>query len=225
MEKSILSSKQLEFLALISKNSQITQKFYWTGGTVLSEFYLHHRLSEDIDLFSESEEVNQELIEIFLKQNSPALRIKDIRRSQFLGLFSYQLIYANQKSLKVDFNYYPFPRIEKGRWYKNIEIDSIRDIAVNKIHTIATRPRSRDFIDIYFIIEKEKYKFEQLLADAKVKFDWHIDSLDLGSQLLKAKDVKDYPRMIKKIDPRKWQDFFLKEAEKLGKDIIGNSVL
>lgn len=220
MAKSILSPRQLDFLAVINKNSEITKKFYWTGGTVLSEFYLHHRLSEDIDLFSENEEVDQEAIEIFLKQNAPILKAKDIQRSQFLGLFSYQLIYTDKESLKVDFNYYPFPRIEKGRKFKNIEIDSIRDIAVNKIHTIATRPRSRDFIDVYFITQKEKYTLGQLLADAKVKFDWHIDPLDLGSQLMKASDVKDYPRMLKKINHQEWQDFFLKEAAKLGKDAI-----
>ena len=56
--------------------------------------------------------------------------------------------------------------------------------------------------------------------DAKVKFDWHIDPLDLGSQLMKARDVKDYPRMIKEINHQKWQDFFLKEARKLGENII-----
>jgi len=207
-------------LELINKNPKITQKFYWTGGTVLSEFYLHHRLSEDIDLFCENEEVGQELIEIFLRKNASVLKVKEMRRSQFLGLFSYQLVYSDKESLKVDFNYYPFPRIEKGAKYKNIEIDSLRDIAVNKVHTIATRPRSRDFIDIYFILNKEKYNFDKLLMDAKVKFDWHIDPLDLGSQLMKARDVKDYPRMIKEINHQKWQDFFLKEARKLGENII-----
>ncbi len=63
MEKSILSPRQLNFLELINQNKEITEKFYWTGGTVLSEFYLHHRLSEDIDLFCENEEVNQEVVE------------------------------------------------------------------------------------------------------------------------------------------------------------------
>lgn len=50
----------------------------------------------------------------------------------------------------MDFNYYPFPRIEKGMKYKNIEVDSILDIAVNKVHTIVMKPWARDFIDIYF---------------------------------------------------------------------------
>ncbi|TSC95511.1 MAG: hypothetical protein CEN88_463, partial [Candidatus Berkelbacteria bacterium Licking1014_2] len=32
--------------------------------------------------------------------------------------------------------------------------------------------------------------------------------------------VKDYPKMIKKIDHRQWQEFFLKEAMKLKKEIF-----
>lgn len=207
-------------MELLSQNQEITKRFYWTGGTVLSEFYLHHRLSEDIDLFCENEEVNQELIDVFLRKNADFLAIKKIISSRFLGLYTYELIYSKEESLKVDFNYYPFFRIEKGLKYKNIEIDSLYDIAANKIHTIATKPRSRDFIDIYFIIKEKKYTFDKLLQDAKIKFDWHIDPLDLGSQLMKALDLKDYPRMIKKINHRDWQEFFVSEAKKLNKNIL-----
>jgi len=220
MEKSILSPRQLDFLELINQNKEIAKKFYWTGGTVLSEFYLHHRLSEDIDLFCENEEVNQEVVEAFLKKSQSPLGFQSIKRAQFLGLFSYHLIYNQKESLKVDFSYYPFPRIERDSKYKNIEIDSLHDIAANKIHTIAVKPRARDFIDIYFIIKENNYEFHKLLMDAKVKFDWHIDPIELGSQLLRAQDLKDYPKMIKKIDHRDWQQFFLKEAEKLKKEIL-----
>jgi hypothetical protein len=30
---------------------------------------------------------------------------------------------------------------------------------------------------------------------------------------MKAMDISNYPRMIKPINDKKWQDFFLKEAE------------
>jgi len=68
MEKTILTSKQLEFLELVKVESEITKRFYLTGGTALAEFYLKHRLSEDIDLFTEEEEVDQKLIEAYLKK-------------------------------------------------------------------------------------------------------------------------------------------------------------
>jgi hypothetical protein len=207
-------------LELVNQNKQITQKFYWTDGTVLAEFYLKHRLSEDIDLFCENEEVDQKLVEAFLRKSKDQLNIREIKGSNFLGLFSYHLIYNDQESLKIDFNYYPFGRIQKGAKYRNIEIDSLYDIAVNKVHTIAMKPRARDFIDIFFIVKEKKYTFHDLMMQSKAKFDWDIDHIQLGSQLLKAQDVKDYPRMIKKIDNKKWQDFFVNEAKKLKKEIF-----
>ena len=220
MAKTILTARQLEFLELVNSEKTITNQYYWTGGTVLAEFYLRHRLSEDIDLFIENEEVNPEIIDIFLTKNCSRLGVESIKKNRFLGLYSYQLIYKNKEILKIDFNYYPFLRINRGGKYKNIEIDSEYDIAVNKVHTIAIKPRARDFIDIFFLVKEKKYNFRDLILQAKAKFDWHIDYIEFGSQLLRAQEVKDYPKMIKKIDHRQWQEFFLKEAMKLKKEIF-----
>jgi len=46
------SEVQRDILARLSKIQIITENFFITGGTALSVFYLHHRVSEDIDLFS-----------------------------------------------------------------------------------------------------------------------------------------------------------------------------
>jgi len=61
---------------------------------------------------------------------------------------------------------------------------------------------------------------DDLLKKAKAKFDWHIDPVKLGTQFLKAKQVRDYPRLTEELNPKNWQDFFEKEAEKLKKDIF-----
>ena len=74
-------------MELAEKDSQITSRFYLTGGTALSEFYLRHRLSEDLDLFSE-EEVKPGMIEAFLKKISPKLKVSKIIKEHYLGLFS-----------------------------------------------------------------------------------------------------------------------------------------
>ena len=118
MGKTILTPKQLNFLEIIQQDKQITSRFYFTGGTALAEFYLQHRLSEDIDLFTEAQEVNQATVNAFLKRISPQLSIKEIKPTQFMGLFSYILVFNDNEQLKVDFNYYPFPRIHKGKKYK-----------------------------------------------------------------------------------------------------------
>ena len=70
MGKTILTPKQLKFLELAAVEPKIVKDFYLTGGTALSEFYLHHRLSEDLDLFCPTDEVDQKFVGLFLKKIS-----------------------------------------------------------------------------------------------------------------------------------------------------------
>ena len=79
MGKTILTPKQSHFLEIAQSESQIAKRFYLTGGTALSEFYLQHRFSHDIDFFTEKEEVNQRVTEAFLKKVSPRLGVKNIK--------------------------------------------------------------------------------------------------------------------------------------------------
>ena len=192
-----------------------------TGGTVLSVFYLKHRVSEDLDFFSEKKEVEPVLIDAFLKKISPILRIKEIKRTQFLGLFTYFLVYKDGKSLKVDFNYYPFPRIEKGKKYKSLRIASLYDIAVDKLHTLFMKPRARDYIDLFFILKERKdYSISKLILDAKTKFDWNIDYIELGSQFLRVKDFEEFPKMLRSFNREEMERFFINEAKKLKREIL-----
>ena len=218
-KEEILTLEQTKVLNLISKEDYIVRKFYFTGGTPLSVFYLAHRISEDLDFFSE-QEIYLPSIERFIGKIKQKLNLVKIDYRKFLGLHSFYLFFDKDNYLKIDFSYYPFPRIAKGIKYKNIVVDSLYDIAVNKVHTISMQARARDFIDVYFIIKEKGYNFEKLLMDAKAKFDWHIDSIQLGTQLIKATEVKDYPLMLKKIDHKEWQNFFIEEAKKLKKEIF-----
>lgn len=221
MGQTILAPKQFNFLELTQAQTSITRRFYLTGGTALAAFYLHHRLSEDIDLFTESAEVDIQTVEAFLQKISPALRIKRIKRSQFLGLISYLLIFDDEERLKVDFNYYPFPRINKGKKYKNLDLDSIYDIAVNKVHTLFMKPRARDYIDLYFILKTENYSLERLIIDSKAKFDWDIDRVNLASQFIRVKEFRmDYPKVLKPFSSENMEEFFLKLAKSLEGDIF-----
>src|SRR3989344_5515003 len=222
MGKTILTSKQLNFLELIQQDKQITKRFYFTGGTALAEFYLKHRLSEDIDLFTEQKEVDQKVVEVFLRKISPELSVVKISKSLFLGLVSFILHFKDGEKLKVDFNYYPFPRIEKGLKYKNLEVDSLYDIAVNKVHTLFMRARSRDYVDLYFILKRQDYSLEKLILDAKAKFDWDIERGGLISQFMRVVDIgiEDLPRMLVPFDIKKMEKFFLNEAKKLKKEIL-----
>jgi len=50
----ILTPIQKQVLNQIKKSAFLRNNFYFTGGTVLSEFYLQHRYSDNLDFFSEN---------------------------------------------------------------------------------------------------------------------------------------------------------------------------
>lgn len=213
MAKTILSQNQRKVLNAISQDKKICQFFYFSGGTALAEFYLKHRFSEDLDFFSE-DEFDIQAIDVFFKKNKKILGIEKIDYEQS---FNRNLFFLQLKNdvVKTEFTYFPFLRIDKSLKINNLKIDSLLDIAVNKIFTIHQKPRARDFIDLYFINKKTGWKIKELVKRAKIKFDFHIDPLQLGSRFILAESIKDYPIMIKKISHKNWQNYFIDEAKKL----------
>lgn len=211
---SILSDNQKNILALLSREKIISANFYLSGGTALAEFYLNHRLSEDLDFFSEKE-IDAKSVSVVLKKIQPKAKIKSFRYEQSFNrnLFFLEI---GDETIKTEFTYFPFIIIEAGEKIGQMRVDSLIDIAVNKLFTIYQKPRSRDFIDLYCILEEQKEWTLANLADkARAKFDYHIDPLQLASQFVKVETLKDYPTMLKKLEPRVWQEFFMKEATKL----------
>jgi len=55
MAQTILNPDQELILKVLAHEKLFVKNFYLTGGTALSEYYLHHRISEDLDFFSERE--------------------------------------------------------------------------------------------------------------------------------------------------------------------------
>jgi len=217
MKSNILTESQAAFLRNFGKDKLLAKSFYLTGGTALAEFYLGHRLSEDLDFFSEKE-FDLLALGVFLKKAKGVLGFTkiDFQKSNNRNLY---FLHFRDEVLKVEFTFFPFPRIEEGGIKGGVQIDSFLDIAVNKLFTIYQRTQARDFIDLYFISRAKELVVEDLISKARVKFDWHIDPLQLGTQFSKVTELKDYPRMIKEL-PEGWRGFFIKEAKKLKKEII-----
>ena len=65
------------------------------------------------------------------------------------------------------------------------------------------------------ILSKDQKKILTLLSNERDIYDNYIDPIQLGAQYLKAKELKDYPKMLIKINENIWQDFFIEEAKKL----------
>ncbi len=218
MAKTILTKKQKQLLILLSKQAIITKNFYLSGGTALAEYYLHHRYSEDLDFFS-MDEVDPMAIQIILKkiQKKTKMQSVDFQQSFNRNLF---FLHFDKEVIKTEFTYYPFAQLEKPGIIGNLRVDSLIDIAVNKVFTIYQRPKNRDFIDLYLIMEQEKWPFLFLQEKARQKFDTYIDPLRMVSQLLKITETKDYPRMIIRIDLKKLEKFWISQAADLKTKVL-----
>lgn len=219
MASEILTPLQKKFISSIAVNKYMRTHFYLTGGTALAAYYLKHRHSEDLDFFSLTQ-VDILTINVFIKDLKNILSIKKVDYQQSFNRNIF-FIHTDREILKIEFTYFPFEQIEKPTVKNGILIDSISDIATNKAFLILQNPRARDFIDLYCVLTRyKKLSFRNLPKMARVKFDSQIDPIQLGTQLLKAKDIEGLPRMIKKIDNDKWRLFFINEANLLSKKIF-----
>ncbi len=219
MAKTILNQFQTKTLTDFKK-SNLSKKFYLSGGTALSEFYLHHRLSEDLDFFTQ-EELNLDELKKFINSISKKNPTNKIEYQRGYGLYTFFLTMKTGERHKIDFGQYPFGPIEQLKNFDGLQVESLFDIAVNKAQTIAFHPRLRDFIDIYLILkQKSDWTFQNLMKKSFEKFEMKADVLQVGQNLMEVKKQIDMPVMIKKIDINVIIKFFLNEAKKLKKEIF-----
>ncbi len=214
----ILTSNQVKTLGAIAK-SDLAKEFYFSGGTALSHYYLQHRLSEDLDFFSE-EEFDIQSISTSIKSLKNAIGYVHIDFQKSMNRNLFFLHFQDKTVLKLEFTYYPFAQIEPPKTLDGLQVDSAIDIATNKLFTIVQTPRGRDYYDLYYLIKKYGYAISSLRMLAKQKFDWHIDPLMLASQLNKVSSFLDDPILIDKKDQKKIFNYFAVEAKKLSSEII-----
>lgn len=215
---SILTKSQREILNQIVRNNYILENFYLTGGTALSEVYLKHRLSEDLDFFTDRK-YDTLIIANLIKQISNGLGCTF--QSELLEfLYRFNLTLPNSQVLKLDFSYYPYKRVEKGKvFYKGLIIDSLLDIAINKLSTIQQRYNVKDFVDLYFLLDK--LSLWDLIEGVRVKFRMEIEPWILASDLIYSVEKFDsLPRMIKPLTLKELKIFYRNLAKELGRKTV-----
>lgn len=211
-EIQVFTKEQKIILDVVKQNEFLRSNFYFTGGTALSALYLFHRYSEDLDFFSQEKFDNQVLLtlmEEWGKEHDFALK------SRFIEVvYIFDLAFKNKANLKVDFSYYPYKRLEKGKVVDNLEIDSLLDIAVNKILTVSSRTEVKDFVDLYYLLQK--FSVWDIITGARIKFRREIEPLLLGSDFLKVEDFDFLPKMILPLTLEELKAFFRQKAKEMG---------
>lgn len=207
----VFTKEQQIILAQVRENS-FFQQFYLTGGTALSALYLQHRYSEGLDFFTEKE-FDTQLVLTLIDQWSKQYNFTFT--SEFHQVvYIFLLTFKNNQKLKVDFAYYPHKRIKEDNVIDGIKADSLIDIAVNKLLTISQRTEVKDFVDLYFLLEK--FTVWDLIEGVRVKFRMRLEPFIIASDFLKVEDFDYLPKMIIPLDLKELKLFFRQKAKGLG---------
>ncbi len=213
----ILTPEQKSILAGVRENKLLRKNFYFTGGTALAHFYLQHRLSEDLDFFSQQELDTEYLLAQMQNWSKKYGFTMESRFNEVV--YSFNLTFSNNAKFKVDFGYYPYKLLEKGPDEEGLIIDSFKDISVNKFFTISQRTSVKDFVDLYFLLQKE-FTVWDLIYGKEAKFKMETDILLLAEDFLKIEEFEALPRMTRPLDLDQLKKFFREKAKEIGKRAV-----
>lgn len=212
----IITPEQELLLKAFQNNAYTTSHFYFTGGTALSLYYLQHRESIDLDFFSENI-FNPD--DVIAQVNLLAKTINfSVEYSPIDNNHIFNLTFTNKAVVKVDFVYHNFKRVEKSEIKNNLEIDSMLDIAINKLLTIMQRSEVKDFVDLYFLLQS--FSLWDLIEGVRIKYKIKIEPYILGSDFSKVENFDFLPKMIKPLNLEDLQLFFIEKAKELGKTAV-----
>jgi len=203
MPSSVLTSLQGRVLDSLFDSGIGDQGFYLTGGTALSEFYLQHRYSEDLDLFSRRSDLSESgLVQCrdILTDSGLSIASQDVQPEY--GRFFVFLEEDPGQQLKVEFARDAGCQLAPFLVQEGVVVDSLLDVCVNKVCAIFGRYPSdpKDFVDLYFILRETDYQLDYLLTLARQKeaaFEHEDGPLTFATNLLDVSENRALPRMVK----------------------------
>ena len=185
----ILAPYQIKILKLFFK-SVLGKTFFLTGGTALAAFYLAHRESKDLDLFSIDAFDGRRLdetIEGIARDMKARVRVK-------VKSETYNEIYLENQDegwqQRIDIVKEQPKHFGKIETVEEIRVDALVNIATNKILAMYGRFEPKDYIDLYMILTRTELKFDELFELAKQKdaglFEFYFANLILGVEKIET---------------------------------------
>ncbi|MGN6291312.1 MAG: nucleotidyl transferase AbiEii/AbiGii toxin family protein [Chitinophagaceae bacterium] len=155
------------------------KNFRLVGGTALS-LHLGHRMSIDIDLFTDQEygTVNFEALENYLSNKYSYF---DKSNHGLIGMgCSYLLGNSEEDNLKLDI-YYTDPFIQEPHIEEDIRLATVEEIAAMKMDVIQRGGRKKDFWDLHEILES--YSIPDLIKLHEQRYPYSHDRAEILLQL------------------------------------------
>jgi predicted nucleotidyltransferase component of viral defense system len=197
----ILTGLQEKILKAFFLDPYLREHFYLTAGTALSAFYLQHRLSDDLDLFTHSAgiETAARMFEDVLK-NAKIDFTKELSSSTFRR-------YRVEGSLQVDLVRDVDFRLGAPLLKDGFMVDNEKNITLNKVLAIYGRMDPKDYVDLYFLKDLLKFDIMEMIGLARNK-DAGMDAFQWAKVIMDAENIEILPRMIRPIVLNDLKKFF-----------------
>ena len=211
MPNKILTEKQELLISHLP--DEIHANFYLTGGTALAAFYLYHRVSEDMDFFTDAEE-KMAPIEFLTGVIKSLPSVEHIHFERLFDRRVFVATFKDRQILKVEFTTYPFNSLEDRLTIGKLRVDSLLNIITGKLFAMADRFDPKDFVDLYFVLKNRDLKLENLVQMTGDRFDMKGLDFVIPERLLMAKRIgpKDLPVMVESIDLDEMKRYILEQA-------------
>jgi hypothetical protein len=207
--KNILSALQWEFLYSFFEGGP---PFFLTGGTALSAFYLQHRYSEDLDLFTLDGDAFDR-VPLYVADTAARLTAS-VASLQVAPQFRRYKISRGEEAVIVDFVREMVPQVSQQKNdFDGIWVDTLPDIAANKVCTLLGRAEIKDYIDVYFLA-RAGYPLEDYIQPAQRK-DGGVSRATLAFVLSQVRLSKVPDFMITPVALTELQEYFQSLAVKL----------
>lgn len=172
---------ELRASLLLLMQEPLLADFRLVGGTALS-LYRGHRISVDIDLFTDNDygTVDYEAIDHWLQQQFAYV---DTSFGLLPGMGRSYLVGTDEEhTIKLDLFYSLDKFLQPAREEEGIRLASLEDIVAMKMDVIFRGGRKKDFWDVHELLEK--YSVEQMIALHKARAEFTHDEGKLRTQLL-----------------------------------------
>ncbi|MBU2634974.1 nucleotidyl transferase AbiEii/AbiGii toxin family protein [Patescibacteria group bacterium] len=211
-ELTLLQKKVLDLFA----KSSLKDKFYWTGGTLLSSYYLHHRRSSDLDFFTDKPFTYNQIIS-FIRKLKKELKLDQVEEKKIFD--RQEFILHNKGKLRLEFVQYEHPKIKARKRWKGIIVDSLDDIAANKLISFLDRNDPKDLFDLYFLLTKKKYTIKKLIKLVEKKFGVSFEQSNVLSEIHKSTKELDNLKPLILAKSQKEKNKIIKEIQEYFSDL------
>ncbi|MCL4395873.1 MAG: nucleotidyl transferase AbiEii/AbiGii toxin family protein [Chloroflexi bacterium] len=208
---SILTPLQRDFLNAFFIRPA-AQKFFLTGGTALAAFHLHHRYSEDLDLFTLDWDA-LEAMELEMPVLASEIKCEWSLKVKATDFRAILLNRPPEPTLKIDLVRDAGAQFGEQQRFASIVVDSMLNIAVNKVTAVFGRTAAKDFVDLYFLLQRG-FDLDELMQMAKEK-DLGFSEFYFAGSLGQIRRVQDLPRMIQPVTLEELRAFFQPLAEQI----------